>query len=133
MMYAFRAGDIYAVTKSTGELIWDEDVSQLMGPMMIENLTSIDSYMANTPDVVATIDMPITLWLQELDFRCLGEFTTQEEDYYRYLANMGKRVFGESLIDESSAFLRMRLYVEKVPEKVYEARKKGINLQLIKN
>lgn len=133
MMYVFRGGDIYAVTKATGELIWDEDVSKIMGPLMIENLTSIDSYMAHTPDVVATIDMPITLWLQDLDFRCISPYAPAEEDYYRYLAHMGKRVFGDSEIDESSAFLRMRIYVEKVQEKAYEARKKRLNLQLIKN
>lgn len=129
MIYVFKAGDIYAVEKATGELVWDEDLGGIMGQLIVENLTAIDHYMAQTPDVVATIDMPVSRWIQELDFRELQEMTPSDEDYYRFLAGLPKRVFWEGNTEESKCFLRMRVFVQKINQ----LREKAPRLTLIKN
>lgn len=127
--YEFLEGDVYAVDKKTGELIWDEDIGRRMGALLMENIVGIEKHDHNPDDDVIVIDMPIISWMEAL--RCDADNDYTADGFFEFLSGLGTRVFEGTVYNGHNAFLRVRIFVQKPKERRREARK--LQLEIVKN
>jgi len=120
MIYTYLDGHVYASIKSTGEMIWDEDIAPHMGNLILTNLPNFDNHVTDDKGVTGylTIDMPLSQWMTVVDYTNINDFTPKEDDYFQYFLGLEKRVIGNRQLRRSSIFLRIALYLTHVnPEK----------------
>lgn len=87
MSYTYLDGHVYAVVKSTGEMIWDEDIDTHMGNLILTNLPNFDKFVTDDDKGVAgylTIDMPLSQWMTVVDYTDINDWTPREDDYFQY-------------------------------------------------
>ena len=129
MSYTYLDGHVYAVVKSTGEMIWDEDIAPHMGNLIISNLPNFDNYITDDTGISGylTIDMPLSQWMTVVDYTDINDWTPREDDYFKYFLGLEKRVIGTRDLRRSSIFIRIAIYVSPV---AYQ--KKKPKLEIVK-
>lgn len=116
MIYTYLDGHVYASIKSTGEMIWDEDIAPHMGNLILCNLPNFDNFVTDDKGITGylTIDMPLSQWMTVVDYTNINDFTPKEDDYFQYFLGLEKRVIGNRQLRRSSIFLRIALYLTHV-------------------
>lgn len=129
MIYTYLDGHVYAVIKSTGEMIWDEDIAPHMGNLIMSNLQNFDDHITDGLDTPGylTVDMPLSQWMTDVDYTDINDWTPREYDYFNYLLGLEKRVIGTRDVRRSSIFIRIAIYVSPVTYK-----KKKPKLEIVK-